>query len=266
MLQMLDWANEFGGIYRFCLGYQWVVVISDPKLAVQASEPWMNAWNAGLVSQPWSTCMGESCRLAMGHLGQDRPVGLWVAPHQGFKSGLGVTQHSGFWLRQVMRLACKHWPMSPLLLARATMFRKHPTSMPCLCLMQQTRGVLDHALCKQQHACVSCRCWAVVQGQCHASVWATSSLTWWVYLNDLDGSSNVLPHSHSVTAEARGRMHGSCFSNAPAIRIAPLADYQTCMGQTTPVYQPQSPPKLINQTRLGVCILSPLQSTNHTVR
>lgn len=107
MLQMLDWANEFGGIYRFCLGYQWVVVISDPKLAMQASEPWMNAWNAGLVSQPWSTCMGVSCRLAMGHLGQDRPVGLWVAPHQGFKSGLGVTQHSGFLLRQVMRLACK---------------------------------------------------------------------------------------------------------------------------------------------------------------
>jgi hypothetical protein len=33
--QMLDWANEFGGVFKFSLGFQWVVVISDPRVAVQ---------------------------------------------------------------------------------------------------------------------------------------------------------------------------------------------------------------------------------------
>ncbi len=34
-VQILDWANEYGGIYKFSLGCQWVVVISDPQLAAQ---------------------------------------------------------------------------------------------------------------------------------------------------------------------------------------------------------------------------------------
>ncbi len=33
--QMLDWANEFGGVFKFSLGFQWVVVVSDPVIAVE---------------------------------------------------------------------------------------------------------------------------------------------------------------------------------------------------------------------------------------
>jgi hypothetical protein len=35
---MLEWANEYGGIYKFCLGCQWVVVVSDPGVAAQVGE------------------------------------------------------------------------------------------------------------------------------------------------------------------------------------------------------------------------------------
>ncbi|KAG2497951.1 hypothetical protein HYH03_004213 [Edaphochlamys debaryana] len=34
-VQMLDWANQYGGIFKFSLGFQWVVVVSDPAVAVQ---------------------------------------------------------------------------------------------------------------------------------------------------------------------------------------------------------------------------------------
>ncbi|GFH27119.1 uncharacterized protein HaLaN_25386 [Haematococcus lacustris] len=34
-VQMLEWADEYGGVYKFSLGCQWVVVISDPALALQ---------------------------------------------------------------------------------------------------------------------------------------------------------------------------------------------------------------------------------------
>lgn len=33
--QMLEWANEFGGVFKFSLGFQWVVVVSDPAIAVE---------------------------------------------------------------------------------------------------------------------------------------------------------------------------------------------------------------------------------------
>ncbi|GLC33832.1 hypothetical protein PLESTB_000509600 [Pleodorina starrii] len=34
-VQMLEWANQYGGVYKFSLGFQWVVVVSDPRVAVQ---------------------------------------------------------------------------------------------------------------------------------------------------------------------------------------------------------------------------------------
>ncbi|EFJ44879.1 hypothetical protein VOLCADRAFT_94927 [Volvox carteri f. nagariensis] len=34
-VQMLEWANQYGGVYKFSLGFQWVVVVSDPRIAVQ---------------------------------------------------------------------------------------------------------------------------------------------------------------------------------------------------------------------------------------
>lgn len=33
--QMLEWANTYGGIFKFSLGFQPVVVVSDPAVAVQ---------------------------------------------------------------------------------------------------------------------------------------------------------------------------------------------------------------------------------------
>lgn len=33
--QMLEWAEQYGGIYKFSLGCQWVVVVSDPVMASQ---------------------------------------------------------------------------------------------------------------------------------------------------------------------------------------------------------------------------------------
>lgn len=35
LVQMLEWANQYGGVYKFSLGFQWVVVVSDPRVAVQ---------------------------------------------------------------------------------------------------------------------------------------------------------------------------------------------------------------------------------------
>ncbi len=37
-LQMLEWANEYGGIYKFCLGAQYVIVVSDPAIATQVGD------------------------------------------------------------------------------------------------------------------------------------------------------------------------------------------------------------------------------------
>ncbi|MEW5304795.1 MAG: hypothetical protein WDW36_007381 [Sanguina aurantia] len=34
-VQMLDWANQYGGIYRFCLGQQYIVVVTDPAMVAQ---------------------------------------------------------------------------------------------------------------------------------------------------------------------------------------------------------------------------------------
>lgn len=62
-VQMLDWANQYGGLYRFCLGFQWVVVISDPAVAVQVL-----GRGAGSVPRK---CVGyQFFDLATNHLGR----------------------------------------------------------------------------------------------------------------------------------------------------------------------------------------------------
>lgn len=33
--QVLDWANQYGGLFRFCIGHQYIVVVTDPVLVAQ---------------------------------------------------------------------------------------------------------------------------------------------------------------------------------------------------------------------------------------
>jgi hypothetical protein len=35
---MLQWADQYGGVFKFSLGCQWVVVVSDPAVAIQVRE------------------------------------------------------------------------------------------------------------------------------------------------------------------------------------------------------------------------------------
>ncbi|KAJ9527385.1 hypothetical protein QJQ45_025658 [Haematococcus lacustris] len=61
-VQMLEWADEYGGVYKFSLGCQWVVVISDPALALQVL-------GRGANSVP-RKCVGyQFFDLATNHLG-----------------------------------------------------------------------------------------------------------------------------------------------------------------------------------------------------
>ncbi|MEW5316638.1 MAG: hypothetical protein WDW38_007996 [Sanguina aurantia] len=61
-VQMLDWANQYGGIYRFCLGQQYIVVVTDPAMVAQLL-------GRGEGSAPRKCVAYQFFDLATNHLG-----------------------------------------------------------------------------------------------------------------------------------------------------------------------------------------------------